>query len=234
MPSNHVIDIKDVKVESIYIPVKIKPRGECKVFSQRFISDVESNKVFLFSYGNGKNFTHYEDTIRLLLKYGDVIAYDYPGYGKSLGYTNEKAIYNSGLAVYDYIKENYQYDEIICYGYCLGGSVSIYIAANRDIDGLILQSTFAQICDCIPLIGYKIMNGYFRSIDHISKVKCPVVQYRSKSDIVIPKWSETRLHNAIRSPKEFMYIGGSHTLYQIENETIKKTLEFIHKNRIRA
>jgi surfactin synthase thioesterase subunit len=229
-PSNLVIDIKDVKGEWIYIPVKVTHRKNAIVVSHLFHSNINNNRVFIFSYGSGSNFTHHEETIKMLLNYGDVLAYDYPGYGRSHGYTSEMGVYNSGLAVYDTMRLEYKYADIICYGYCLGGAVSVYISANRNVDGLILQSTFSQISDCIPFIGHILIGKYFRSINHISKVKCPVVQFRGIGDIVVPKWSQMRLHNAIKSPKELVYISGSHTLYKIQCGIMEDALQFIDEN----
>jgi hypothetical protein len=233
MPSNHVLDIKDVNGEWIYIPVEVTHHRNAIVSSRLFLSNLNNNRVFIFSYGSGDNFTYYEDTIKILLNYGDVLAYDYPGYGKSSGNTSEKSVYNSGLAVYDMMRLEYKYADIICYGYCLGGAVSVYICANRNVDGLILQSTFSQIGDCVPLIGYIFVDAYFRSIDYMPKVKCPVIQFRCKGDIVVPKWSQIRLHNAIKSPKELVYINGSHTLYKIESGIMEHALQFIDENSTR-
>ncbi len=71
--------------------------------------------------------------------------FDYPSYGKSEGSCNDKAMLRFALDVYDKISEFT--DDIIVLGYSVGTGPACYLAANREIKGLILYAPFADSKD---------------------------------------------------------------------------------------
>ena len=198
-------------------------------------SSEKNNTLILYSHGNGGNITWYTDTIYLLKNFGDVLAYDYPGYGLSKGKCTEKDILESGLIVYDYVVK-LGYQKIICYGFSMGGAVSTYIASKRsqieNVDnispsGLILQSTFSKISDCIPVIGDITMGNFFRSIDLINSVNCPIVVLHSSKDEVVPCRSSKELYDKISSKKKFIDIEGGHNTSVLNKEILTEVFNFL-------
>lgn len=185
--------------------------------------------LILYSHGNGGNLTWYTPMADLLKTYGDVFMYDYPGYGLSNGECTEKSVLESGLVAYDYVK-SLGYSQIICYGFSMGGAVSIHIASNRDIDGLILQSTFSRISDCIPYIGDSLVGDFFRSIDKVHLVKCPVVVMHSQGDRVVPYSSSEKLFHSILPQKIFIDLVGGHNDDCVSDLHIKQSMDFLKSN----
>jgi len=174
-----------------------------------YISQTGNRDIVIFSHGNGGNLTWYTPITDRLGKRIDVFSYDYPGYGLSEGIPTEESVLKSGLDAYDFVKL-LGYKRIYCYGFSLGGAVTTHIAKHRKVDGIVLQSTFAKISDCVPIVGTLAVGAEFNSIHNIDTLKCPVLVAHSKDDNVVPYESAKALYDAINSVKYFCDIEGGH------------------------
>ena len=206
----------------------------------------QKDTLILYSHGNGGNLTwHSYSRVAYLLKdFGDVLMYDYPGYGRSKGTCTEKEVLNSGLVAYDYAV-NLGYKNIVCYGFSMGGSVSINIASQRSPseikfqkdqrivlskqspNGLILQSTFSRISDCVPVIGDFALGNFFRSIENANAIKCPVVILHSLKDGVVPYDSSKELYDSVITRKKFIDIEGDHNSAVLNKEIFSEVFDFL-------
>ena len=192
-------------------------------------TDSPLETLILYSHGNGGNLTWYSHTMYLLTYFGDVLMYDYSGYGRSKGTCTEKEVLNSGLAAYDYAA-NLGYKHITCYGFSMGGSVSINIASLRNPDGLVLQSTFSRISDCIPTFVQFTIRDFFQSIKNVNAIKCPVVVLHSLKDNVVPYKSSKELYDSILTRKKFIDIEGGHNPAILTEEICSEVFDFLkHK-----
>ncbi len=188
-----------------------------------------SQTLILYSHGNGGNLTWYSHTMYLLTYFGDVLMYDYSGYGRSKGMCTEKEILNNGLIAYDYAI-NLGYKRVLCYGFSMGGSVSINIASQRNPDGLILQSTFSRISDCVPVIGNFALKNFFRSIENANTIKCPVVVLHSLKDRLVPYDSSKELYDSIVTRKKFIDIEGDHDSAILNKEIFSEVFDFLNSS----
>lgn len=182
-----------------------------------YISQTGSRDIVIFSHGNGGNLTWYTPITDRLGKRIDVFSYDYPGYGLSEGIPTEESVLKSGLEAYDFVK-SLGYKRIYCYGFSLGGAVTTHIAKHRKVDGIVLQSTFAKMSDCVPIVGTLAVGNEFNSIHNIDTLKCPVLVAHSKDDNVVPYESAKALYDAINSVKYFCDIEGGHNDVPTQSE----------------
>lgn len=196
-------------------------------------SVIQSDKLILFSHGNGGNITYYSDLINVLKEYGDVLIYDYPGYGESLGSSTETSVLESGVKVCKYALEK-NYKKIILYGFSLGGAVTIHIASNIISDkiiGLVLQSTFFNMQDCIPFLGdsiKKYLLKEFRSSEKIGNIKYPICILHSVIDKVVPYSSSKKLYDLVQSPKIFYTLDNmSHNDIILDKKPITNSVKFL-------
>ena len=105
-----------------------------------------SNKIILFCHGNKGNISHEEGRIVALRNLGySVLAFDYSGYGKSGGVPSEQQLYDDTSDMIAFIRQKYTPDQIILYGFSLGGPVATYAARRYAIPTLILESPLPSI-----------------------------------------------------------------------------------------
>lgn len=181
-----------------------------------YLTQNRNNHIIIYSHGNGGNVTWYSSVISKLSERSDVFAYDYPGYGRSSGKPNEANVMESGLHAYDYLK-SLGYKNIWCYGFSLGGSVTTNICSKRDVKGAVLQSTFYNMSDCIPILSELIAGKDFSS-DNISGISCPVVVSHSKKDSVVPYSSGRKLYDSLNCEKYFYELNNDHNYPPDKNE----------------
>lgn len=107
-----------------------------------------AKKVFVLSHGNAGNAQGRVLLAAALLCCNcNVLSYDYEGYGQSDGKPTIKGIVRNGLAAYDFTAHQLHYtaDQILLYGESIGSGVSVQIAQQRPVAGIVLQSGFSSL-----------------------------------------------------------------------------------------
>lgn len=174
----------------------------------RYLHNPDSQYTLLFSHGNA---TDIGGVLPILLSLRDagfsVLAYDYPGYGYSTGTPTEGNAYIAVEAAYDYLLEDLGLspDEIIVQGQSVGGGPSTYLAANKPVAGLILESSFATAFQVV--VPFRIMPfEKFPNVKRIDKIDCPLLLIHGTDDSVIPFSHSEELLAAAQQPKTLVPI----------------------------
>ncbi|MDP3277663.1 MAG: alpha/beta hydrolase [Deltaproteobacteria bacterium] len=103
----------------------------------------------LYHHGNASNIDGYWNRVAMLYDMGvNVIAYDYPGYGRTPGSPSEDGIYRSARATYAYLQSpvsGINPQVIFHYGFSLGSAPATYLAWSNLSAGLILEAPFTNV-----------------------------------------------------------------------------------------
>ena len=190
-------------------------------------SDSGNRVTLLFLHGNAGNISDRLGKIASFHSNGfNIFIVDYRGYGKSEGRPTEKGIYLDVKAAYKYLKkrEDIDQDKIVAYGVSLGGVAAVYVAANFNVNGLVLDSTFTSAAEMgkkiLPFVPSFLISVKFDSIGRIKGVKIPKLILHSTEDEMIPYVFGKKLYDAASQPKEFVDIEGTHNEgYLLFNDT---------------
>ncbi len=182
----------------------------------------------LFSHGSGKNVSHYLDDARYFRDNGfSVLLYDYGGYGQSTGSPSEHRCYADIRAMWKYMTETLKIseDRIVLAGCSMGGGVTADLAANVKPGAVILESTFVSVpdaaADTMWWLPVKAMTRtQYRNIDKVPHIQSPVLVVHSRDDMVVPFEHGRRLFEAVKTPKQFVEIHGSHGGGKFESKDI--------------
>jgi len=168
--------------------------------------------TILYFHGNGENVSHLVDWAEQMRTdfRCNVLISDYAGYGKSEGKPTAAGILDDSLAALNYLiqKEEISANQIILYGFSLGGSVAIDLASKHEVKGLIVESSFTSLGD----MGRKMLSilpaeyllwEQLASIKKIGDVRCPVFISHGQADQVIPFSQGQQLFEAANEPKTF-------------------------------
>jgi fermentation-respiration switch protein FrsA (DUF1100 family) len=168
--------------------------------------------TILYSHGNGENVSHlldFADQMRSDFRC-NVLIFDYAGYGKSEGKPTAPGILDDGLAALTYLnqQEGIPVNQIIVYGFSLGGSVVVDLASKYEVKALIVESSFTSLGEMGRKMFPILPAEYFlweqlSSIKKISHVRCPVFISHGRADQVIPFSQGQRLFEAANEPKTF-------------------------------
>jgi fermentation-respiration switch protein FrsA (DUF1100 family) len=182
-------------------------------------SPAESARVtILFSHGNAGNLSHRIHWLRNMTPLrANIFMYDYRGYGKSEGTPAESGVYADVRAAYDYVREltSEQQLPIVAWGRSLGGAVAVDLAVNREVDGLIVESTFTSAREIasaaypfLPGIGHLISSS-FDSGEKISAVSCPTLHIHGDEDSIVPLSLGEKLFRMAPGSKDLYIIEGA-------------------------
>jgi alpha-beta hydrolase superfamily lysophospholipase len=190
---------------------------------------VENAKgAVLFSHGSGKNISHYLDDAACFRENGfSVLLYDYGGYGQSTGNPSENRCYTDIRAMYKHLVQTRGIPEerIVLAGCSMGGGVTADLAANVKPGAVILESTFLSIPDAAAdtywwLPTPAMTRTQYRNIDKVPHIQSPVLVVHSRDDTVVPFEHGRRLYEAVKTPKQFVEIHGSHSRGKFESKDI--------------
>lgn len=76
----------------------------------------------------------------------DVAMFDYRGYGRSPGQPNVATMKSDALRIYDQVRAQTG-GKLIVHGQSLGSFIAAYVAQQRTVDGLVLESTASNALD---------------------------------------------------------------------------------------
>ena len=168
--------------------------------------------TILYCHGNGENVSKlldWADQIRSEFQC-NVLVFDYAGYGKSDGKPTAPGVLDDGLAALNYLieQEKIPVDQIIPYGFSLGGSVAVDLASKYKVKALIVESSFTSLGDMgrkmFPLVPAEyLLWEQLASVKKIGNVQCPVFISHGRADQVIPFSQGERLFESANAPKTF-------------------------------
>ncbi len=178
--------------------------------------------VILYSHGNAEDLgTALPSLLDLNRRGYSVLAYDYPGYGRSGGKPSEAGTNAAIRVAWDWLtgqggagaeaadgpgpSPGIEARQVIIYGYSLGGGPSIDLASQVKPGGLVLEAAFST--------AYRVMTGIdlfpgdrFRNIDKIDRVQAPVFILQGGQDRVIPPSHGHDLLARAREPKRGFFL----------------------------
>ncbi len=122
----------------------------------------------------------------------NIILAEYPGYAGDANKPGEKAFLSNARALLNHVEEQNNHDlPIFLYGESLGTGISIKLASEFDIEGLILQSPYTSIAEVgqhhYPYLPVKLLAKHKFTADKWAKeVKSDVIVLHGKRDRIIP------------------------------------------------
>lgn len=198
------------------------------LFQERFVKE----RLIIYYGGNAEDvyyaaeqFSKYGDTAALLL--------NYRGYGKSTGSPGEKQLFTDALAVFDEIQKRYSPQKVFLMGRSLGSGVASYVAAQRNVAGIILITPFDSIAGIakrqFPFLPTgKLLRHQFRSIDYAPHFTAPtLVIYGGRDTTVLPEQTNKLLEYIPGDPVVTYIAEAEHNNIELFDEYDLAILKFI-------
>lgn len=181
-----------------------------------FLPNQGATRAILFLHGNAGNASHRLPNAAMLAQLGThVLLLDYRGYGLSEGRPSEAGVYADARAGLDHIARNIGIPErrTVIFGRSLGGAVAVDLAQDRDLAGVILESTFPSVAAMVESqMGRPIawaMGSRFDSERKIRRVRAPLLFFHGDRDEIVPYALGRRLFAVAPEPREFETIHGA-------------------------
>ena len=200
--------------------------------------------TFLIFSGNGGNMSQMADRLAAFRAAGwSALTVDYPGYGRSQGRPGEEGTYQAAEAAWKYLTEtrDAKPDQIVIYGFSLGGGVAARLAEERRPGALILDSTFTRLAD-VPTI-YRpwankifklLMNDVYNTAESLKRIDCPLIVLHCAGDTAVPYALGRALFEGYENgPKTLVTGRGDHLDFLFnKNEYLKAIEKFLKDTRV--
>ncbi|MFQ3579165.1 MAG: alpha/beta fold hydrolase [Bacteroidales bacterium] len=157
-----------------------------------FYQETNSKGLIFYLHGNRGHLARSGNFFNYVKQYEyDVFMYDYRGYGKSTGEMSYEAICNDTLLMFDYAKEIYRNAPIVVFGNSIGSSLAAYIASQRNVERLILESPFYNLKSLLSIryfyLPIALLLKYpFPTNKFLEQVHCPVFIIHGDADKMAP------------------------------------------------
>jgi fermentation-respiration switch protein FrsA (DUF1100 family) len=184
------------------------------------ISESSVYAHILYFHGNGGNLSLWAPILTAIATHGyAVVAFDYRGYGLSMGHPTERGLYYDVEAVVERFQRGTPSGvPIIYWGRSLGVAMASYAATIREPDGLILESGFPDARSLLrdsPLLWvFAHLSSYrFSATEFLRCLRSPVpaLVLHGDGDHIVPISQGRALFDAIAAPKRFVTLrGGDH------------------------
>jgi fermentation-respiration switch protein FrsA (DUF1100 family) len=170
--------------------------------------------TMLYLHGNYEDLGSLEEYIPNMTEHGySVFAIDYRRYGLSGGVPTEQNVCDDAVLAYDYLREQLKVpaEQIVIFGYSLGGGPGTELARRRPAAGLVLQGAFVSAYRVMTKVSL-FPGDKFNNLSKIPEVKMPVMIIHGTADQTVPFWHGQALYDAVRTRKTKLFIeGGPHT-----------------------
>ena len=170
--------------------------------------------ALLYAHGNGGNVSHHGKALAGLAQAtgAGVLAFEYPGYGKSEGKVSEAGCYAAGDVALAWLAERVPASRIVIVGESLGGGVAVDLAVRHNHRALVLMCTFNKLPAAAKarfpfLPTHTFMRNRFDSLSKIKKCTRPLFVAHGTLDRTVPFWQGQELFAAANEPKEFLRLG---------------------------
>lgn len=179
-----------------------------------FIPFKDSKRIFIISHGNAGNIgDRYEMGEFINREFqANTLMYDYRGYGQSEGRPSESGVYSDLSGAVRYVlSRGFSPNDVYLIGQSLGSAVTVEIAGQQPVAGLILEAPFTSIRALARRIAFSLPVDYFLrarfdSLSKIRNVRSRIAVVHGTRDPVIPFALGQQLFDAAPAPKRFFQV----------------------------
>jgi hypothetical protein len=145
-----------------------------------------------------------------------VVVANYRGYGGSGGVPSQKALYEDGLAIYDYaLKRGVPPEHIVVMGRSLGSGVASMLAAARPVGAAILITPFDSLASVAaghyPFLPVRLLLRHpFPSTQWAVRTHASALMIAAERDTVVPASHARKLFAAWAGRKQFHVLQTGH------------------------
>jgi pimeloyl-ACP methyl ester carboxylesterase len=167
-----------------------------------------------------------------------VLALDYRGYGESGGTPTEEGVYLDAEAAWSWLTDRAEIDStrIAVYGRSIGSAVALYLAAERPVRAVILESPFTSGWEIArehyALIPEGLVELGLDNLERARRLSAPLLVIHGTEDLIAPFEMGQAVAEAGRAEHLLVLEGAGHTsTYEEGGERYRSTVhDFLERH----
>lgn len=170
----------------------------------------------LFLHGTRGNLGAQLPVLRFLHSLGvDLLAFDYPGYGRSPGRPSEEGCLRAAEAAWEHLRARRPGARAVLYGRSLGCALAAYLATREPCAGLVFHGGFTSVpdlaADLYPRLPVRLFcRVRLDALRWIAECRSPLLVLHGRQDRFIPLAHALRIYGRAAVPKRFVPLAGGH------------------------
>ncbi len=202
--------------QELWIPLTHGAADHAGIYAWWLPAECADAPAILFLHGACWNLSWHVERISKWRAMGfSVLGIDYRGFGLSPGdMPTEAGVYEDAQRAWEHLRQLAPAaSQRVIYGHSLGGAIAIELATRyRDIDAIIVESTFTSIRDMVRVMATAarwlpvgaIINHRFDSLAKVGKLDAPILFLHGTADEVVPHRMSEELHASAQAPKRLV------------------------------
>jgi hypothetical protein len=199
-----------------------------------YFADPASRAILIFLHGNAGNISHRLGMVPLLLgARADVFLFDYRGYGESGGEPRGEKPLLDARAALETVRSRPESAgrKIVLFGESIGGTMSLILAADEAVDGVVTLGAFSSTRDVAREMPFyrvftPLVPDRYNAREALERMEVPVFFIHGTEDEIIPFSHGKRLLAAAGKEKEHLWVegGGHNDLFHVAGMEIVSRL----------
>lgn len=186
----------------------------------------------LWFYGNMETVAALAPILRELRPAGTgMLVLDYRGYGQSDGRATEEGLYRDADAAWAFLAARPEIDSlrIAVYGRSLGSAVALYLATERPVRALVLDSPFSSGRDMAAehyaFVPKSLLRLRLDNVGRAERLDVPLLVFHGSDDNVAPFWMGRAVATAGRAETLVALDGAGHNdTYIVGGDRYRETM----------
>jgi uncharacterized protein len=176
----------------------------------------EHGPAVLFLHGTRGNLSSQLPALRFFHSLGvDLLALDYPGYGRSPGRPSEWGCLRAADAAWELLRSRRPASRAVLYGRSLGCALAAYLAARGPCAGVIFHGGFTSVpdlaADLYPRLPVRLFcRVRLDALRWIAGCRAPLLVLHGLQDRFIPIQHARRVYAQAPVPKRLLALSGGH------------------------
>jgi fermentation-respiration switch protein FrsA (DUF1100 family) len=180
------------------------------VLTAWFRSPAKGKPTLVYFHGNGGNLMNRIGRVGFFAGTGwGMLFVEYRGYGGNPGQPSEAGLHNDALGAVAFLAaRDIPSDRLVLYGESLGTGIAVWLATEKKVAALVLDSPYTSIADVAQshfrfLPVKLLMKNRFDLVGRIGQINAPLLVMQGALDNVVPPSMGRQVYAAAHEPKQF-------------------------------
>ena len=222
------------KINFDYEEIFIQNNEGIKLKAWLHEKDLINKKTILFFHGNAGDLSNRNYKLNELAKFDvNFLILAYRGFSGNEGQPTEQGLYDDAKSALEWIKiKGVKEKNLILYGESLGTAITIEVAQNKNLAGIILESPLTSMVELAqkyyPFLPAKfLLKDRYETVKKLKNISSPLLVLHGRLDTIVPFAMGEELFKQVNEPKFKYFIDNDDHMMRYDENLLDEIKKFI-------